>query len=152
MRRFIKQLSCTGATQILVAGLFVLLTHTNAIAQGEASAGTIKLELNKAEDAGPNCRFSFVMTNQTVEPISAASYEIVVFDTNEVINQMSVFDFGPLPVGKTVVRQFELPGLACENAAKFLINGPAGCSGEREPDHCTVPLTLSSRNSLSLIQ
>ncbi|POF28379.1 hypothetical protein [Roseibium marinum] len=134
----------------LYAGLLGLCATLPVHAQSEAPA--ITLELNKAEDSGENCRLSFVMTNGTGRPIESAAYELVLFTKDGVINQMSVFDFGALPEGKTVVRQFELPALDCAQAGNLLINGPAGCPADQAPAHCTAPLRLSSRTGFTLTQ
>lgn len=127
------------------------LTATSPV-QAQTEAPAISLELNKAEDTGENCRLSFVMSNGTGERIEAAAYELVLFSPEGVISQMSVFDFGALPQGKTIVRQFELPGLGCAQAGNLLINGPAGCPSDQPPAHCTAPLKLSSRTGLTLSQ
>ncbi|KZM52159.1 hypothetical protein OA90_01195 [Labrenzia sp. OB1] len=134
----------------LFAGGLGLATACPVQAQTEGPA--ITLELNKAEDTGENCRLSFVMTNGTGKSIEAAAYELVLFTPEGVISQMSVFDFGALPQGKTVVRQFELPSLGCAQAGNLLINGPTGCGPDQAPAHCTAPLTLSSRTGLTLSQ
>ncbi len=143
-----------AASRIIFAGLLCFSVSVPASAQdGAVAAGNaVILELNKTEDTGGNCRLSFVMKNGTGSAVPAASYELVLFTADGVINQMSVFDFGALPVGKTVVRQFELPALPCAQAGQLLINGPAGCSGNTPSPHCSAPLELSSRTALSLTQ
>lgn len=135
----------------LCASLFLLFAAAPVKAEGTSEGAAIALELNKVEDTGTACRFSFVLSNQTGEPADTTSYELVLFSTDGVISQMSVFDFGSLPVGKTVVRQFELPG-SCQTAGRLLINGPAGCQSDRPSVHCSAPLSLSSRTSQDLTQ
>ncbi|QFT30362.1 hypothetical protein FIV00_07750 [Labrenzia sp. THAF82] len=139
-----SQIAAAYATALLMAG--------TAPAQSQQETPHISLELNKLEASGTACRLSFVMENRSSQDIDAASYEIVVFGKNDVINQMSVFDFGVLPQDKTIVRQFELSNLTCEGTGKLLINGPAGCSTEFVSGHCTTPLSLQSQTSVSLIQ
>lgn len=131
--------------------LYLFLFPLLAAAQEPDGQGPLFLELNKAEVTGPNCRYSFVLNNGTGESVESASYELVLFSVEGVIDQMSVFDFGALPAGKTVVRQFELPG-SCDKAGKFLINGPSGCSNGTPARHCTASLVLSSRTSHDLLQ
>lgn len=151
MLRFMLNLACRQLAHALCVGLFLFPALHTAGAQGKAEYGGLVLELNKAENTGQNCRFSFVLSNRTEEPVDNASYELVLFSIDGVIDQMSVFDFGSLPNGKTVVRQFELPG-SCEKAGRILVNGPSGCRPETPSPHCTVPLVLSSRTSQDLLQ
>ncbi len=141
-----------AAPPILAAGLLLFSGLGSAFAEDTGGSGdrTVVLELNKTEDAGEACRLSFVMENATGQPLSAAAYELVLFTADGVINQMSVFDFGALPVGKTVVRQFELPAVNCAEAGQLLINGPAGCTENAASPHCSAPLTLNSRTGISL--
>lgn len=129
-----------------------LLSLAAGSVNAETTAKGIALELNKAEDTGGGCHLSFVMSNRTGTALPAAAYELVLFNGDGVISQMSVFDFGSLPDGKTVVRQFQLPGLPCTQAGRLLINGPAGCTDATSSGHCTAPLSLSSRTGLDLTQ
>ena len=55
---------------------------------------------------------------------------MVVFDAKGLVKLMTVFDFGPLPADKTVVRRFDLPDTGCESVSRILINGAARCKGE----------------------
>ncbi|MCV0429597.1 MAG: hypothetical protein K5905_29505 [Roseibium sp.] len=135
---------------ILASAGFALSLAGPAWSQSETFG--ISLELNKAETTNGNCRLSFVMENGTGNSVSSAAYEIVLFDKDGVIDQLSVFDFGDMPVGKTVVRQFELSGLPCAEADRLLINAPSGCSAKQMPLHCSAPLALSSRTKLTLAQ
>ncbi|WP_133192728.1 hypothetical protein [Labrenzia sp. 011] len=139
---------CAG---ILAQGLIHQPVHAQET-RDQTDGAAITLELNKAEDIGGNCRLSFVMTNGTGQAVEAAAYELVLFSPDGVISQMSVFDFGALPAGKTVVRQFELPGPECAQAGRLLINGPAGCAPKAASAHCSAPLKLSSRIGLTLTQ
>lgn len=145
----------TGLKQL--ASLVPLLTAlissglTSAALADSAPKGLV-LELNKTEDTGAACRLSFVLHNATGADLDAAAYELVLFSADGIINQMSVFDFGSLPADKTVVRQFELQSVACTDAGRLLINGPAGCTGTTPGDHCQAHLSLSSRTSLALTQ
>ncbi|MEM5582704.1 hypothetical protein WNZ15_09605 [Roseibium sp. AS2] len=137
---------------VATLGCAALFSLAASSAMAETTAPGISLELNKAEDTGGGCHLSFVMSNLTGTALPAAAYELVLFDDAGVISQMSVFDFGSLPDGKTVVRQFQLPGLPCTKAGRLLINGPAGCTEPASSGHCTASLTLSSRTGLDLTQ
>ncbi|GAA0777444.1 hypothetical protein E1180_16695 [Roseibium denhamense] len=118
----------------------------------EAADPVISMELNKTEPSGAGCRFSFVLRNETGRDLPAAAYEAVLFNTDGVIDQMSVLEFGALTSGKTVVRQFEMPGVDCTKAGRLLINGPVGCTATNTPGHCSAALTVSSRSTFPLVQ
>ncbi|GGB60246.1 hypothetical protein GCM10011316_35350 [Roseibium aquae] len=112
-----------------------------------ASAGALKLELNRAETTPAGCRLSFLAVNSTGKALQAPAYELVFFSPDGIIEQLTVFDFGAMPEGKTVVRQFDVPGLGC-GAGRILLNGPVGCEAE-DAAHCGAALELASRTALS---
>jgi hypothetical protein len=135
----------------VTAALFAFLTVTADQARAESRAG-LHIELNRAEAAADGCRLSFVARNASPEDLSGASYEVVFFNKEALITEMTAFGFGHLPAGKTVVRQFDVPGLSCAETERLLVNGPAGCSGENAAAHCKANLTTSSRASIQFDQ
>lgn len=99
---------------------------------GEAPAnkGTINVELNRLEQNGEACRLTFVTHNGFSTDLKNSGFEMVIFDGKGLVKLMTVFDFGALPAGKTVVRRFDLPDTGCESVSRILVNGAARCSGE----------------------
>lgn len=142
MRRFLAAIT---------AALFAFLIPPNDRAKAETPAG-LHIELNRAEAATGGCRLSFVARNASPEDLTGASYEVVFFDKEALITEMTAFGFGHLPAGKTVVRQFDVPGLACSETGRLLVNGPAGCGSADVPAHCKAVLTTSSRASIPFDQ
>jgi len=143
--------TCAGlfhARAVLLVVLSVLSFPVSA--EDGTQSGALKLELNRADATSGGCRLSFLAVNQTGQTLTAPSYELVFFSPAGVIDQLTVFDFGPMPEGKTVVRQFEVPGVSCE-AGRILVNGPAGCDAG-DPAHCRIALDLASRTPLSFDQ
>lgn len=121
-------------------------------AQAAAEDGVLRVELNTAETTDTACRLSFLIENTHGTDITQAVYETVLFNADGAVNQLTLFDFGTLPTGRPRVRQFEVPGLACTDLSRLLINGASTCeAGELGADICTTTLSLSSRTSIALL-
>ncbi|MDG1281321.1 MAG: hypothetical protein P8O10_08430 [Pseudorhodobacter sp.] len=130
----IPLLSIIAAAQFAIAPL--------AIAQ----TGNIELELNTAADAEQGCRLTYVATNNTSIALEKSSYEVAVYDNDGIVQRLLVLEFGWLPVGKTRVVQFDLPGQSCESISRISVNGPVECaSAEGEQTVCRDNQILSSR-------
>ncbi|MTI45532.1 hypothetical protein JM93_01070 [Roseibium hamelinense] len=117
-----------------------------------AESNGLSIELNKIEQTSKGCRLSFLAVNGTGTDLPKSPYELVFFDREGVIESLTAFDFGALSAGKTVVRQFQVPGLECAGTGRILVNGPSGCTGETKPAHCSAVLKLSSRATVPLVQ
>lgn len=135
----------------ITAALSAFLIAPTDRVKAETPAG-LHIELNRAESATGGCRLSFVARNASPEDLTGASYEVVFFNKDALITEMTAFGFGHLPAGKTVVRQFDVPGLSCAETGRLLVNGPAGCGGAEAPTHCKAVLTTSSRASIPFDQ
>ncbi len=117
-----------------------------------AEDGVLRVELNTAETTDSACRLSFLIENTHPADITQAIYEAVLFNIDGAVNQLTLFDFGVLPTGRPRVRQFEVPGLACTDLSRLLINGASTCEAdELGADICTTTLLLSSRTSIALL-
>lgn len=130
-----------------MAGLCLALIPTAILAQ---PAG-IDLELNRLEPTDKGCMMSFVIRNGLASPIEEASYEMVLFNREGLVERLTVFNFGALAAGKTVVRQFELAGSGCEGIGRLLVNGAKSCKGEGlSADGCVAALSTSSKAGVAL--
>jgi hypothetical protein len=111
-----------------------------------AETGTIELELNTATDVEGGCRLTYVATNATPVALEKTAYEVAVFDTDGIVKQLLVLDFGFLPSGKTRVVQFDLPEQGCTAISRISINNPVECVAASGPsDICRDNQLLSSR-------
>ncbi|WP_041375505.1 hypothetical protein [Polymorphum gilvum] len=138
----------------LVAAAMLTVTALSAgWARAEEPARGLALELNRTAATDGGCLLTFVALNRSAEALDKAAYEFVLFNSDGLVDQMTVFDFGSLPAGKTVVRQFQLAGLACEAIGSILVNGAAGCGGaSAAPPACTVSLETASRTAVPFMQ
>lgn len=137
-RRRVFVSSCLAAAGVLAAATLP------ARAEGEASR--FSLELNRLAPSKGGCLVTFVARNGLPAALESSSFEIVLFDTEGLVDRMTVFDFGALPAGKTVVRQFQVAGLACDGIGRLLVNDAKACSGAGvEPGACIAALTTASK-------
>lgn len=109
----------------------------------------LNVELNAAQQQDQGCKLSFLITNGHAEDITKAIFETVIFDAEGQVNRLTLFDFGTLPAGRPRVRQFVIPGAACDSIGQVLFNGANTCDGAG-PDACTKGLTLGSRTDIEV--
>lgn len=138
-------LRCGAVLTILLMSVF----SVNAQSASEDSG--LLLELNKTSPSSDGCLLTFVAQNKTGKDLSNASYEFVLFNKDGLVSQMTVFEFGALPPGKTVVRQFDLATLDCASVGRILINGPSGCSSSSPAAYCEASMTTVSRSSIDFL-
>lgn len=111
-----------------------------------AETGNIELELNTAADVDGGCRLTYVATNATAVALEKTGYEVAVFDTDGIVKQLLVLDFGFLPSGKTRVVQFDLPKQECAKISRISVNSPTECQSASGPQTvCRDNQLLSSR-------
>ena len=134
MRRFL--------TAILVFGV---LLGGSAAAQIEV-APKLTLELNSLEPNDKACRATFIVGNGFADALGSFGVEMATFDAAGLVGLMTVFDFGMLAPGKTLVKRFDLPDTSCTDVTRILVNGVARCSGESiDSAACAAALITSNR-------
>jgi len=111
----------------------------------------VQIELNALQDQGGACRLSFLAQNARTTDIEEAVYETVLFDRSGGVMMLTLFDFRDLPAGRPRVRQFDLPGIACADVARVLINGANSCQAAGDSTICEDALGLSSRTDVELL-
>jgi len=135
--------------------IFSLLTALAAIAAllaqqpAAAQEQQFTLELNSARDSGGGCRVSFIAFNGTGVVLDKTSYEMVVFDSEGLVSQFLILEFGRLPVNKTKVVQFDLADLPCGSISRLLINDVAECTSNEAPSNlCLDSLQTKARTEI----
>lgn len=137
MRRFLT------ATMVLGA-----LLGGSAVAQSEV-APKLTLELNSLEPNDKACRATFIVRNGFADALGSFGVEMVTFDAAGLVGLMTVFDFGMLAPGKTLVKRFDLPDTSCTDMTRILVNGVARCRGESiDGAACAAALTTSNRTDM----
>lgn len=139
--------------RLALTTFLVAVAPFGAFAQSaDSSAPQLSIELNAVQDVADACRLSFLAQNQTGTAIDEAVFETVIFDTSGGVVSLSLFDFRELPADRPRVRQFDLPGMACDTVGQALINGANTCVVDgAESDVCDDALILGSRVSVELI-
>ena len=133
----------------LVAGLSLAATAVHAQEQAQPS---LSIDLNATQQLEQACRLVFVATNKIGTSIEEMSFETVLFDTAGTVDRFALFDFKDLPVGKTRVRQFDLPETRCSDIGRILINGSASCKGQSfKGTECMDHLDLKSSSKTEIV-
>lgn len=137
----------------LIAGLLGM--SIAPMAQAQSNEGTLPklfLELNAMQNVEGACRLTFFAQNGTQSDIEKAVFETVIFDASGGVVSLTLFNFRDLPMNRPRVRQFDVPGMACEGVGKALINGANSCVvSATESAICDEALSLESRLSVELL-
>jgi len=131
----------------LVLGLAVAATSVHA-----EEPAKLSVDLNALEQVGQSCRLVFVASNSTGAALDELSLETVLFNTAGTVDRFALFDFQSLPMGKTRVRQFDLPDIRCGDIGRVLINGAASCKGQAlKGTECMDQLELKSSSGTEIV-
>ena len=127
----------------------VCLTASFAFAQ---SPERISVQLNTAETTGDACRLTFVIRNQLSAPVDALGLDLVMFDRSEGVSGYAAVDFGAMPPGKTIVRQYDVGKGACTEISRVLLNDVRACQVYSDPlPDCLTRLQITSRSEIDFI-
>lgn len=130
MNRLTAFLAAAAAVALFGIGSLHAQESTASGAAPVVPAKALSIELNKTANSGAGCRLTFVAKNDTGAPLDKASYEIAVFDANNQVARLLIFEFGSLAIGKTKVVEFEYPSLACNGISRILVNTSPECVSE----------------------
>jgi hypothetical protein len=122
-----------------VAALVCLLATVGPGIAQEQPAPELRIALNRLDPQPGGCRLTFVAANAMARGEVALVVEAVLFTRAGRVAQLSLFDFGALPEGRQRVRQFDVPGLGCDDLGQVLFNGVATCTGAEAAD-CAAAL------------
>lgn len=114
----------------------------------DAAQPALAIELNRIDPLDGACRLTFMAENTLGADLETLALETVLIDRDGQVERLTLFDFGALPDGVPRVRQFDIPGLACDRLGRVLINGVAGCTGAGT---CSGALDLSSRTEVEVL-
>jgi len=77
--------------------------------------------------------------------------DLVLFRTDDIIDQRFFVDLAPLRKQKRIVKLFELGKVKCDDIGSFLVNDVVECrSGSDVVENCLTRLAVSSRASAKL--
>ncbi|GAB5446157.1 MAG: hypothetical protein Gyms2KO_10300 [Gymnodinialimonas sp.] len=111
----------------------------------EAPASLI-VELNRIVPLEGACRLTFMAQNNMDADVDQIVFETVLFTHDGHVERLTLFDMGALPASRPRVREFDMPGLACDDLGRVLFNGVDACTGEGlDSTVCADALTPISR-------
>ena len=138
--------------RLLVLPFLLMSSALAAPAVQAQSPEGISIQLNTAETAGDACRLTFVIRNQLSTPVSALGLDLVMFDQSEGVSGYAAVDFGAMPAGKTVVRQYDVGKGACASISRVLLNEVRACDIASAPEtDCLSKLQITSRSEIEFI-
>ena len=118
-----------------------------------AQDGGISVELNKFETTEGGCQAYFLFGNTTGEAFEGFEMSLAILDGEGVIDRLLTIDAAPLPNGRTTLKLFGIPGLACEDVGQVLLHDIPVCRPQNGADmDCFPILSLSSRAAAPLVQ
>ncbi|MCH9809257.1 MAG: hypothetical protein K0U74_16145 [Alphaproteobacteria bacterium] len=143
MSRGVARLSGLAALGVALGLLFA--PSTTAMAQSEQ--GQISVELNKLENVDQGCRYYIVVNNQTDTEFQTLQLELVMFKTDNIIDQRIALDLAPMRKQKRMVKLFTMESIKCEDIGSILVNDALECRGNggTTVDNCLGKLAISSR-------
>ncbi|WP_462329210.1 Tat pathway signal sequence domain protein [Thiohalocapsa halophila] len=140
---------CRALACALAVASIALVPAMPAAASTETDAeppDAIEIELNKLEPAADACRPYLVFHNRGETALDALTLELVLFDADGFILRHFTLDAAPLAAGKTSVKLFEIPGVACSAIGRILLNQVTACAGsDGALDHCLQRIRAASR-------
>jgi len=139
--------------RLLALAVVGVVSGTAAVAQDDGPA-TLGVELNKLEQVDAACRSYMVLRNRTGAALDRLSIDLVVFDTDGVIDRRLAVELGPAAPGRTRVNVFDMAGLDCGRVARVLLNDVLACEPDPVGDAgpCAAALRVSGRGDVDFIR
>lgn len=135
----------------LIGGILIAAASACAAA---AEPGKMTVELNKFEEieAG-GCRAFFLFRNGTGKSFEGFEMSLAILDTQGVIDRLLSIDAAPLPVQRTTLKLFEIPGIACSGISEILLHEMTACQPQNEAAmDCFAILDLNSKTPAALVK
>ncbi len=137
--------------KILWAGLASTMLHPVG---ASAQDGSLTVELNKFEtsDSG-GCRAFFLFRNQSGKAFEGFEMSLAILNGDGVIDRLLNIDAAPLPVARTTLKLFEIPGIACTDISEILLHAIESCKPQNEDNlDCFPIVALKSRATAPLVK
>ena len=135
-------------TRILLAAALALLP-----ARAPAQEARLIVELNKLEAAEGTCQAFFLFRNGTGRTLQAFELSLAVLDSAGIIDRLLSIDAAPVPLDRTTLRLFEIPGMACTDISEIILHEVPSCAAQDgEPLDCFAVIELVSRADARLVK
>lgn len=136
------------SAQHLLFLMSAALAACGTLAAGPAFAAdeNLRIELNRLEPQGENCRAYLLVENKASEGFRSLKLDLFAFDTDGVAARRLGVEIGPVAGRKTLVKLFDFPGLACPRFGRILLNDVITCdTGTGPRDQCLDLIAPGSR-------
>jgi hypothetical protein len=137
-----KLLSCLSLAAMLLVPL-------------PASASELTIDLNKLETQNGNCRLTMVIVNDKAAAAQSLRADLVMFGKDGVVAKRLAVDLGPVPASKTIVKAFDVSGLACDGIGSILLNDVPACqfgAGTSAPASCLDAVGVSTKSNVKFFK
>jgi len=130
---------------VAIACAALLFATGGALAQDRSST-SVRVELNRLEAAGENCRAYFLIDNRKGETWRSLKLDLFALDTEGVAAKRLAIEVGPVPEKKTLIKLFDFPGLACPRFGSILLNDVMACEGAADTrEACLSAIDTTSK-------
>lgn len=127
---------------VLAPAVTVLLAPLPAL------AADVSIDLNKLETQNGNCRLTMVLVNGRPAAAQSLRADLVMFGADGVVAKRLAVDLAPIPASKTIVKAFDVAGLACGGIGSILLNDVPSCqfaNAKAGEPSCLEAVSVSSR-------
>lgn len=133
-------------TLIGCAALLASLASPALAQDRQQSVAPVRIELNKVEAAGENCRTYFLIDNKSTEAWRSLKLDLFALDTDGVAAKRLAVEVGPVPGRKTLIKLFDFPGLSCQRFGRILLNDVVACEGAASSrEECLLAIETASK-------
>ncbi|MGD9862059.1 MAG: hypothetical protein AB7S99_02485 [Pseudodonghicola sp.] len=145
---------CLSGGPVRAAALALFAVLAALPAPLRAAPGRLTVELNKTEEIdGGGCRAFFLFRNDTGNSFEGFEMSLAILDSRGVIDRLLSIDAAPLPVARTTLKLFEIPGLACADISEILLHEMTACRPQNEVEtDCFAFLDLGSKAAAALVK
>lgn len=136
-----------------LSGILALSAALAAAAGAAPAEDRLAVELNKFESVEGGCRSFFLFRNRTKLALEGFEMSLAILTADGVIDRLLTIDAAPLPAGRTTLKLFEIPDIACGAIGEVLLHDIASCRPQNaEEMDCFALIELSSRTAAPLVQ
>jgi hypothetical protein len=122
--------------------LVLLLSAAAAAAQGSG----VRLELNRLEPQGENCRTYLLVENMDGTALRSLKLDLFALDTDGIAAKRLAVELGPVPPKKTLIKLFDFAALDCARVGRVLLNGVISCEdGAGAREDCLERINVMSK-------
>jgi len=154
MRRFASSVQFASHRRAFHMWLAIIFCLSSALfARPSAAAEEIRIELNRLEEQGPNCRAYLVIANPGETAFWGFKLDLVIFDRSGTIMRRLALDLAPVRAAKTTVKVFDISDTPCSGIGSMLLNDVVDCRDASGPvANCIDRISASSKLTVSLLK